>query len=210
MTFLGRILSTEALKPEKEKIEAIKAFPAPRKLKQLQGFLGLMNFNSKFGRRYGDVAAPLMRLPQKDVKWTWETDKQKAFREVKELFCESEILRHQRPKDPYILQTDASDKAISAILGQRDDEGEIEVINIVHRLLKPAGQKYFTTEKELLAIIWGLDKFSTYLVGAKVEVITGHCAIVFMDTCRFVNQRIARWILSIQDYDIETEHYPEK
>lgn len=118
------------------------------------------------------------------------------------------ILRHPVPSEPYILQTDASDRAISAILGQKDTNGEIGIISIAHRILKAAERSYFTTEKELLAVVWGLSKFRTYVAGAKIRAITDHRALTFMSTCRFVSQRLSRWILSIQDYDIEAEHCP--
>lgn len=87
ITFLGHVLNTEGIKPEPGKIEGIKQFPRPRRLRQLRGFLGLMDFYSKFARRYAHVTAPLMELLRKGAKWTWNHEKEAAFIKAKDLFC---------------------------------------------------------------------------------------------------------------------------
>lgn len=148
----------------------------------------------------------MLELIRKGVRWKWTEVHQKAFQRIKDLFVEVITLAHPDPDRPYIVTTDASDYAVGAALSQLNDRGEEEVITFISRTLKGAEIRYFTTEKELLAIIWALKKFSTYLRGARTIIRTDHQALTFMHTCKFTNNRITRWILSIQDYDIEVEH----
>ena len=135
---------------------------------------------------------------------------QRNFDRVKQLFCESTILHFPDPKRAYYLETDASYYALDAILYQINDQKEKEIIILASRTLKGPELSYFTTEKELLVIVWALQKFRTYLQGAHIINRTDHMALTFLRTCRFVNARLTRWILAIQDYDITMEHCPGK
>ena len=86
-----------------------------------------------------------------------------------------------------------------------DDFGEEKIIICVSRTLKGPELNYFITEKEMLAIVWALNKLQTYLLGAKVRIITDHKAITFFNKCKFANNRLMRWILAIQDYNVTFE-----
>ena len=114
------------------------------------------------------------------------------------------------PRRAYYLETNASHYALGAILYQINDQKEKDIITLASRTLKGPELSYFTTEKELLAIVWALQKFRTYLQGAHIINRTDRMALTFLRTCKFVNARLTRWILAIQDYDITMEHCPGK
>ena len=135
---------------------------------------------------------------------------QNGFEKIKDLFSDSNILYYPDPKKPYYLETDASNYALGAVLYQKNEKQEKEIVTLARRTLKGPEIAYFTTEKELLAIVWALQKFRTYLQGAKIINRTDHMALTFLKTCKFVNARLTRWILAIQDYNITVEHCPRK
>ena len=108
------------------------------------------------------------------------------------------------------METDASNYALGAILYKKNNKQKKEIITLASRTLKGPELSYFTTEKELLAIVGALQKFRTYLKGAHIINRTDHMALTFLRTCKFTNARLTRWILAIQDYNIEMEHCPGK
>lgn len=200
LKFLGHILTCDGLKQDPDKTEKIRNMRRPRNVKELQGFLGFLNFYAKFVHRYADVIYPLYELEKKNVKFKWEPRHEKAFREIIELFLKDMILAYPDVKKPYFLTTDASNFALSAILSQVDDFGVERVILCISRTLKSAELNYFITEKEMLSIVWALKKLRVYLLGAEVNVRTDHKCITFFNKCRFANDRLMRWVLAIQDY----------
>lgn len=111
------------------------------------------------------------------------------------------MLYFPNPRRSYYLETDASNYALGAVLYQLNDKQEKEVITLTSRTLRGPELTYYTTEKKLLAIVWALQKVRTYLHGAAITNCTYHLALTFLKTCKFVNARLTRWILAIQDYN---------
>ena len=143
---------------------------------------------------------PLLHLIKKGTTWKWVEEMQNSLDRVKRLFCESVILYFPDPKKEYGLETDASKYALGAVLYQRNKNQEKEVITLASRTLKGPELSYFTTEKELLAIMWALQKFRTYLEGARIINRTDHMALTFLKTCKFVNARLTRISLNLIMY----------
>ena len=133
LKFLGHILTSEGLKQDPEKTEKIRNLKRPRNVKVLQGLLGFLNFYSKFVEKYAYVVCPLFELGKKGVKFKWELHHEKAFLEIKDLFLKEMILAYPDVKKPYLLTTDASNYAISAILSQIDDFGVERIIICISR-----------------------------------------------------------------------------
>ena len=206
VTFLGHILTPEGILPDPEKISAIKNFPAPTTIEQLRGFLSLINFYSKFTKEHAGATFPLLLLVHKNYKWKWGEEKNTAFENIKEKFCSNFILHYPDRHRPFHLQTDVSDFALGAVLYQINSRNEHEVLQFASRTSKGAELAYFTTEKELLAIVWSLQKFRSYLLGAIIYVITDHAALTFLKECKLAHARLTRWYLEIQDYDMTIQH----
>ena len=106
---------------------------------------------------------------------------------------------------PFYLQTDASNFAIGAVLYQIDASGDIKIIASGSRTLRGYEVAFFTTEKELLALVWALQKYRNFLWGASIIHRTDHMALSFLRSCKLLNQRSTRWIMAIQDYQIKAE-----
>ena len=206
--FLGFILTTKGIESDPKKIQGIMEFPAPKNEKQLRGSLVLVNFYSEFSSRYAAETVPLLHLIKKGTMWKWDEEMQANFNRVKQAFYESVIIYCPDLKKEYYLETGASYYALGAVLYQKNDKQEKEVITLASQTLKGPELSYFTTGKELLAIVWALQKFRTYLQGARIINRTGHMALTFLKTYKFVNARLTPWILLIQDYDIIMEHCP--
>lgn len=210
VTFLGHIVTTKRIQHQPDKIKSIKKFPRSRNVKQLRGFLGLVNFYTKFTSKHAETMVPLLDLLKKDTPWTWPPKEEEVVQRVKELFCESVVLEPPDIHKPYVLTTDASDYALGATLSQLDENCEAGVIAFASRTLKGAEVGYKTTEKELLAIVWALNKFQSYLKGAKIKVITDHRALIFLKMCRFACDGSLRRALLLQGYNLKIEHRPGK
>ncbi|CAN6586195.1 unnamed protein product [Malus baccata var. baccata] len=125
-----------------------------------------------------------------------------SFNQLKELLTTAPIIVPPDWSLPFELMCDASDYALGAVLGQRKDKRP-HVIYYASRTLNDAQLNYSTTEKELLAIVFALDKFRSYLIGTKVIVFTDHAALKYLLTKKEAKPRLIRWILLLQEFDIE-------
>lgn len=204
--YLGYCLSTEGIRATPEKVAAILNFPSPRNQKQLRGFLGLTNFYNKFSKKYAEQTQPLLKLLQKGNKFKWGNEEEAQFKLVKELFIETVVLKFPKLGQRFYLQCDASEFAYGGQLFQLDEHQEIAVIAFTSRTFHGAEKQYFSTEKELLAIVLCLKKFRMYVLGQPLTVITDNKALTFMQRCHLNNSRITRWILGIQEYNFEVLH----
>ena len=204
--FLGHILTPEGLMQDPQKIEKIQNYRRPKNFKQLQQFLGFLNYYNKFAQNYAREIVPLLNLLRKGVKYKWTDEHEKAFENVKKLFLKEKVLVIPDLNKQYILTCDGSKYAIGSVLSQIDDNGEEKIITCISRTLKASELSYFVCEIELLSVIYALQKLNTFLAGSKILVKVDHQAITFMQKCKFVNNRLKRWCLAFQDYDITYEY----
>ena len=158
-------------------------------IKQLQSFIGMINFYSKFAHKYAETTAPLYKLLKKGARFIWTEKQQTAFDTIKEKFQKDLILMHPNPNRSYILYTDSSNAAIGGALAQLHDFGEEKIITFVSRTLKPSEVLYFVTGNELFSLVYCLKKLRTYLIYSKVVIKTDHKPLIFMKSCKFANDR---------------------
>jgi hypothetical protein len=178
----------------------------PKNQKQLRKFLGVCNFHQQFIVNYASYIEPLLVLLRKGNKWSWPATLQNAFETLRAKFAESIHLVHPDGKKGYIINTDASGKAIGGVLLQKGDDGLYNIVFTASRVLSAAEQRYSTCEQELLAIVYALDRFKIYIYGHKVTLCTDNKSLTFLNRCVITSNRVARWILNIQEYDIEIKH----
>ncbi|CAN6723515.1 unnamed protein product [Malus baccata var. baccata] len=148
------------------------------------------------------IAKPLCRLLQKEVAFEVTKECTESFKQLKELLTTAPIIVPPDWSLPFELMCDASDYALGAVLGQRKDKRP-RVIYYASRTLNDAQLNYSTTEKELLAVVFALDKFRSYLIGTKVIVFTDYAALKYLLTKNEAKPRLIRWILLLQEFDIE-------
>ncbi|CAN6685907.1 unnamed protein product [Malus baccata var. baccata] len=174
-------------------------FPLPFLDQMLERLAG---FYRRFIKDFSKIAQPLCRPLQKDVSFEFNEACEKAFKHLKDLLTTAPIITPPDWSIPFELMCDASDYALGAVLGQRKNK-QPHVIYYASRTLNDAQLNYCTTEKELLAVVFALDKFRSYLIGTKVIVFTDHAALKYLFTKKEAKPRLIRWMLLLQEFDIE-------
>ncbi|CAL8988482.1 unnamed protein product, partial [Prunus brigantina] len=161
---------------------------------------GLCNAPATFQRCM--ISTPMCRLLQKDVPFVFDDECEKAFDHLKELLTSAPIIVPPDWSLPFELMCNASDYALGVVLGQRKDK-KPHVIYYASRTLNDAQLNYSTTEKELLAVVFALDKFRSYLLGTKVIIYSDHAALKYLLTKKEAKPRLIRWMLLLQEFDME-------
>ena len=179
--YLGHIVSRGQVRSLDAKIQTIAKFPIPTSRKELARFLGITGYYRNFCLNFLEIAAPLTNLFSKKVKFVWTDDCQLAFDKVKLLLQKSPVLKSPDYEKPFKLIIDSSDVGTGSVL-----------------------------EKETLGLVLVLEHFDVYLGSApfKIKVYTDHNPLTFLKTMRNKNQRLVRWSLALQEYNLEIQHIP--
>ncbi|RDY14353.1 Retrovirus-related Pol polyprotein from transposon 17.6, partial [Mucuna pruriens] len=159
---LGHLVSNRGIEVDKSKIDIITSLPNPTSVREIRSFLGHAWFYKRFIQNFSKIALPLSKLLQKDVKFKFDQPY-----EQKNRLTSASILQIPNWNYPFKLMCDASNLALGAVLGQRAEASKPDVIAYASRTMDLAQLNYTTTEKELLAIVFALDKFHSYLLGSK-------------------------------------------
>ncbi|CAN6716334.1 unnamed protein product [Malus baccata var. baccata] len=199
---LGHIISEKGIEVDKSKIDLVRHLPSPTSVREVRSFLGHAGFYRRFIKDFSKIAQPLCRLLQKEVAFEFTKECKASFNQLKGLLTTAPIIVPPDWSLPFELMCDASDYALGAILGQRKEK-KPHVIYYASRTLNDAQLNYSSTEKELLAVVFALDKFRSYLIGTKVIVFTDHAALKYLLTKKEAKPRLIRWILLLQEFDIE-------
>ncbi|KAM1331871.1 hypothetical protein ACFX2H_043977 [Malus domestica] len=199
---LGHLISSKGIEVDKAKIEVIVKLPPPTSVKNVRSFLGHAGFYRRFIKDFSKISRPLCNLLAKDACFDFNADCHDAFNKLKDLLTSAPIITAPDWTLPFELMCDASDYAVGAVLGQRRDKLP-HVIYYASRTLNDAQLNYATTEKELLAVVFALEKFRSYLVGAKVIVYSDHSALKYLLSKKEAKPRLLRWVLLLQEFDLE-------
>ncbi|XP_062028336.1 uncharacterized protein LOC133744212 [Rosa rugosa] len=199
---LGHIVSSRGIEVDKAKFDLVHYLPSPTSVREVRSFLGHAGFYRRFIKDFSKIARPLCRLLQKEVTFEWNDECQVAFEKLKELLTSAPIMLPPDWSLPFELMCDASDYAVGAVLGQRKEKKPY-AIYYASRTLNDAQLNYSTTEKELLAVVFALDKFRSYLLQTKVVIYTDHAALKYLLSKKEEKPRLIRWILLLQEFDVE-------
>ncbi|XP_062008347.1 uncharacterized protein LOC133725208 [Rosa rugosa] len=199
---LGHVISAKGIEVDKSKIDLVRSLPSPTSVREVRSFLGHAGFYRRFIKDFSKISRPLCRLLQKEVAFEFDEKCKKAFEKLKELLTTAPIITPPDWNLPFELMCDASDYAVGAVLGQRVNKLS-HVIYYASRTLNDAQLNYSTTEKELLAVIFALEKFRSYLIGTKVIVFSDHAALKYLLTKKDAKPRLIRWMLLLQEFDLE-------
>src|SRR5882724_13303378 len=159
------------------KTDVVSIWPTPTNLKAVQAFLGFANFYCRFIVGFSDIVIPLILLTRKDTPFTWGPDHTEAFETLKTAFTQAPILVHFNPDNPIVVETDASDYVIPAIISQiSPDDGNIHPIMFYLCSIQPVELNYEIYDKELLAIFEAFRQWCNYLEGSAhvVLVLSDH------------------------------------
>ena len=212
---LGHVISEKGIEVDKAKIELISKLPSPTNVKTVRQFLGHAGFYRRFIQNFSKIAKPLYKLIEKDAKFEWDAECQQRFEELKAYLTTAPIVRAPNWKLPFEVMCDASDLAVGVVLEQRA-EGKPYVVYFASKTLNEAQRNYTTTEKELLAVVYALDKFRVYLIGSDIIIFIDHSTLKYLltkkmprlglsygssyyrsSTCRFGIRRVWKMLLPI-------------
>ena len=207
VTYLGHCISQQGVSPNPTKLTAVAEIPLPSNIKEVRTFLGLTGYYRRFIPNYATVAQPLTKLTSKEYcnNFVWTDECTAAFDKLKQLLCSAPILCYPDFDREFILQTDASDVGLGAVLSQIDKSGNEHVVAYASRTLSPREKNYSTTEKEAFAIQFGTQHFRVYLLGRKFTISTDHSALSWLHSME-PKGRIARWLMDLQEFDFEVKH----
>ncbi|SPC61966.1 uncharacterized protein UHOD_12133 [Ustilago sp. UG-2017b] len=211
--FLGFVVSDQGVSMDPSKTEVITNWPVPKSVHDVQVFLGFCNFYRKFIPQYSRTAYPLMQLLCKEAQsapFAWNNEAQHAFEQLRSAFGTDTILHHFDPTWPIIVETDASDFAVAAVLSQSFDQGTRHPIAFFSKKLDPAQLNYPIFDKEMFAIVAAFKHWRQYLEGAKfqVQVLTDHRSLEYFTTTKQLNHRQARWSELLADFDFVIQYRP--
>ena len=185
------------------KVLAVQRFAQPRTRKQVRSFLGLCGYYKKFIPEFSTVASSLSDLTKKNmsksVKWTSQCEK--AFGQLKQALSKATVLITPDWDKPFILQTDASATGLSNVLSQINADGEEHSIVFGSKKLLPREINHSAIEREVLAIVKGIQHFRTHLEGTSFKIETDHNPLTHLSTLKDSHGRLARWALSLQPFD---------
>lgn len=202
--YLGHIVSKDRVRPDPGKISVIKDYPLPKEATDIRSFLGLVGYYRRFISNFAQEAVPLTALTKKGAKFLWTPDCQEAFNYLREALIKEPILRYPDFEKKFLLSTDASGFAIGAVLSQEYDGQEFPV-SYASRQLNKAEKNYCTTERECLALLWGIKHFRCYLYGTDFTVYTDHQPLKWLMSVKEPNNRLIRWSLALSEYTFKIE-----
>ena len=205
VSFLGHTISSEGIQPDPEKIAVIKNLRPPSTVREVRSFIGMASYYRRFIERFSDIAEPLTQLTRKHARFVWSSRCQEAFEDLKISLCNSPILAHPDLSRPYNLYTDASQKAIGAVLTQEFPEGE-RVIQYVSKQLSVGQRKWATIEREAYAIVYAVNKLRHFLLGMPFTVFTDHKPLRSLFTAEMKNARIQRWAIMLSEYGCDIKY----
>ena len=211
LKFLGHVVSAAGVQPDPLKTTAMFNRPSPKTKEDVRSFLGSAGYYRAHIENYAKKAAPLSMLLRKESEWTWGPEQQQAYEALRQDLTSEPILGYPvNSPEGWILDTDASDYALGAVLSQMQDGKEV-AISHASMTLSETQARYCVTKKELLALQWSLQHFQPYLYGRKFLVRTDHKSLLAWRKIGLKgHMEIERWINQIDLFHFDIEHRPGK
>ena len=212
VTFLGHLVGQGQVKPLEAKVNAISEFPVPKCKRQLMRFLGMAGYYRKFCKNFSGIAEPLTNLLKKSTKFKWNDKCQDAFDRLKAILKSAPVLLAPDFDKCFKLAVDASDVGIGAVLLQEDNDGIDHPVCYFSKKFNKHQKNYSTIEKECLALILGIQQFEVYLTSSisPIVVFSDHNPLSFLHKLKNKNQRLLRWSLLLQEFNLDIRHIKGK
>ena len=214
---LGYVVSTSGVSIDRSKLVGMEEIPIPTTSKELQSFLGFANFFRRFVPGFASISAPLDIL-RKTPSFTLDNTQECAFNTLKTVLHAAPLLAFPDFSRPCGLATDASSTGIGAVLLQPPtDHGNqwpepldanCKVVAFFSRALTSSERNYATNKRELLAVVFGLEKCRYYLWGRKFTLFTDHRSLTFLFSQRDISALLARWYDEIMEFSFDIQHIP--
>ncbi|KAF8749931.1 hypothetical protein RHS01_09606 [Rhizoctonia solani] len=188
--YLGFIISKFGIEVDQSKVTDAMNWTTPKNVKNIQEFLGFVNFYRRFIPNFGNMAQPLYNLLKKDSTWKWDLAEQQSFDGLKKCLTSAPLLLQPDTTRQFYVECDASNYATGAILSQRNREGKLGPVAYLSKSLSPAEKNYDIFDKELLAVIRAFKEWRHLLEGSElpVQVLTDHKILEYFSTSQIFEQ----------------------
>jgi hypothetical protein len=208
--YLGLVISTQGIRMDQEKVEAIRNWENPKNVRDVRAFLGFANFYRRFIAGFSDIVTPLVRLTRKDISFRFDSACTDAFEQLKEAFCSAPILRHFNPDLTCVVEADSSDYVTAGVLSQHDEYGVLHPVAYLSKRLNPAECNYEIYDKELLAIVRCFEQWRPELEGAAfpIQVLSDHKNLQYFTTTKQLSHRQARWAEYLSRFNFQITYIP--
>jgi hypothetical protein len=211
VTYLGHEVGSGSVRPIQAKVEKILEFPAPHDRRGIMRFMGMVGYYRKFCQNLSEVAAPMTNLLKKDSKFVWDTNCQRAFDGLKAVLSTSPVLAAPNQDKDFVLTTDASDVGAGAVLQQEGEDGILYPVCYYSHKFNVHQKRYSTVEKEALALVLAITHFEVYLCTTRTTTVyTDHNPLTFISRMKDKNQKILRWSIFLQQFNLDIKHISGK
>ena len=209
VAFLGHIVSAKGIEMDPKKIEALVEWPTPTCVKEVKSFIGACSYYRAHIKNFSDIVRPLHLFQNKRERFVWSPEAEKSFKLLQIAMTTGVMLAYPDWEKPFMLDTDASDRAMGASLSQNID-GEEKVVGYYTKCFSGSQQNYCTTKRELLAVVLSFEHWEHYLRGSKIPFTlrTDHEALTFLYSMKKVRGILARWIQRMQGFHYIAKHRP--
>ena len=205
--FLGHVVSAEGISTAPDKINLVKSWPRPTNVREVRSFVGLCSYYRRYVHDFARIAEPLHALTRKNLKFAWDGLCEESFLTLKEALAVAPTLSLPTNQDVFILDTDASEIGLGAVLS-KVEENEEKPISFESRLCSPAERNDSVTRRELLAVMFALKTFRQYLLGRHFTIRTDHAALRWLRKTPTPIGQQARWIEQLEEFDFTIQHRP--
>ena len=223
--YLGHLVDKNGITPDPEKVEAIKNYPRPETVQELQSFIGLASYYRRFIPDFGNISHHLImqtttkrvtksnpeniKPPKPSDKISWGPDELLAFETLKtKLTTEPVLLVHPDFDKEFLIFCDASDFGVGCVLSQLQDDGSEKVVAYASRHLNESERKYPAIEREALAVVFGIKKFRHYLLDNPFTIISDHRPLQWLHTFKDTNGRVGRWSVDLSSMKYTVKYRP--
>ncbi|KAL2083766.1 hypothetical protein ACEWY4_021539 [Coilia grayii] len=205
VSFFGNLYTDSGIKPDPTKIRDIQKMPTPQNKDDLHRFLGMLTYLATYIPNFAEKAHTLRGLLKNDAMWIWEADHQKCFDDLKSAITEDACLKYYDASTPLTLKVDASQKGLGIALVQNN-----RPIAFGSKTLTDCQSRCSNIEREMLAIVYGMQRYHTYLYGKSFTVITDHKPLVTICSkpLHAAPPWLQRMLIKTQGYNYEVKYRP--
>jgi len=200
--FLGHMIGKGKMRPVDKKVSKILNLEIPKTKKQVRAVIGLAGYYRRYIPRFSELMVPLTELTKKNMptKVKWTSDCQRAFETIKAILSDQPVVALPDFTRSFTVRTDASSTGIAGVLMQPDDQGHMHPVMYASRKMLDRETRYSAIERECLAIVWAIDKYSRYLFGRHFFIETDHRPLTYLQRSKTSNSRLMRWALALQEF----------
>ena len=200
---LGHIASERGIEVDPEKIKAILDMPAPKNEKDIRGFLGRLQYISRFIAKLTDICEPIFPLLRKNQPTVWNNDCQCDFEKIKECLLSPPVLVPPTPGRPLLLYLSVSDIALGCMLAQLDDSGKERSIYYLSKRMLEYECKYIMIERLCLALVWATRRLRHYVTEYSIFLVSRQDPLRYLFDRPVLTGRLMRWLVLLTEFDIQ-------